>query len=245
MSDKQISVVLPKTISETIYEHLKSAIVRGDLKPGQRIQEKDVSSLFQVSATPVREAFFRLAAERFLAISARREVLVQGASMEEVWALYEVVGALDRHVLIKLAGAMTPARISELRKMTRKLGRFYADGDHQSYFDQNLKIHDWLWRSCENKALYETLSSLMEKIAIYRQHARFVPFADRKNLDKSYEEHVLILKAIENGDRDTLDAVIAVHWGKEFTGTCRDASNALPACPDADKPRGGGHTDKK
>ncbi len=84
MSLREKTLELPRTISETIYLHLKKAIVSGELRPGQRVQEKDIAALFKVSSTPVREAFFRLAAERYLAINARKEVLVQGASIEEV-----------------------------------------------------------------------------------------------------------------------------------------------------------------
>jgi DNA-binding GntR family transcriptional regulator len=211
----------PKTISETIYLHLKTAIIAGELKPGQRIQEKIISGLFHVSATPVREAFFRLAAERFLVINARKEVLVQGASLEEVRELYEVVRALDRFALRKLAGTLPAGEAETLRSMTSGLGDHYARDDHRKYLDQNLRIHDWLWKRTGNKALYDTLSQLMEKIAIYRQHSGFTPFADRKALEKSFNDHVLIMKAIINGDRDILEGVLARHWGEEFAEPSR------------------------
>jgi len=34
---------LPATISQAIYDHLKKAIIRGELKPGQRVQEKEIA----------------------------------------------------------------------------------------------------------------------------------------------------------------------------------------------------------
>ncbi|MCK7468567.1 MAG: GntR family transcriptional regulator [Desulfosudis oleivorans] len=50
----------PATLSETIYLALKKAMIDGEIKPGQRLQEKEIAALFSTSSTPVREAFFRL-----------------------------------------------------------------------------------------------------------------------------------------------------------------------------------------
>ncbi len=217
MSLREKTLELPRTISETIYLHLKKAIVSGELKPGQRVQEKDIAARFNVSSTPVREAFFRLAAERYLAINARKEVLVQGASIEEVRELYEVVRALDLYAVKKIAGTLAEGDVHMLEAMTRKLGECYDANDHQRYLEQNLKIHDWLWRANGNASLHETLTQLMEKIAIYRKSNGFSPFADQKSLDKSYADHVGILNALERGDRAALESIISSHWGEEFS----------------------------
>ncbi len=213
---KPKSIELPATISQVIYDHLKKAIIRGELKPGQRIQEKELAALFHVSSTPVREAFFRLAAEKFLTITARKEVLVQGASDAEVRELYEVVRALDGHAMKKVVGDLSAQDLGKLRMMTMKLGEYFEARDHQRYLEQNLGIHDRLWQACGNKYLYATLTQLMEKIAIYRKHSDFFPFADLKAMEKSYQDHLLIQEALEHRDLDGLEKVIETHWGEEF-----------------------------
>ncbi|HEX2695942.1 MAG TPA: GntR family transcriptional regulator [Acidobacteriota bacterium] len=213
---KPKTIELPATISQAIYDHLKKAIIRGELKPGQRIQEKDIAALFHVSSTPVREAFFRLAAERFLTITARKEVLVQGTSDAQVMELYEVVRALDGHAMKKVVRELTGHDLEKFRLMTMKLGEYYEAGDHQRYLEQNLKIHDRLWQVCGNKYLYAALTQLMEKIAIYRKHCDFVPFADAGAMEKSYRDHQFIQEALERRDLDGLEKVIETHWGEEF-----------------------------
>jgi DNA-binding GntR family transcriptional regulator len=213
---KPKTIELPATISQAIYDHLRKAIIRGELKPGQRVQEKEIAALFHVSSTPVREAFFRLAAEKFLTITARREVLVQGPSDAEVRELYEVVRALDGHAMKEVVGDLTAQDLEKLRMMTTKLGEYYGAGDHQRYLEQNLRIHDRLWQACGNKYLYATLIQLMEKIAIYRKHCDFVPFADAGAMEKSFRDHQLIQEALERRDLDGLEKVIETHWGEEF-----------------------------
>jgi len=62
---------LPKTLAETIYLHIKKRIIN-DLEPNQRITEKEITDLFNVSSTPVREAIHRLCAEKYCRKSERK-----------------------------------------------------------------------------------------------------------------------------------------------------------------------------
>ena len=84
----------PPTISETIYLYLKNAIITGELRSKQKIVEKEIASLFNVSQTPVREAIRKLSGEKLLIITARKDIIVAGASWGEVQELYQVVGLL-------------------------------------------------------------------------------------------------------------------------------------------------------
>ena len=60
--------VIPKTLSESVYNNLRIGIINNEFKAGQRIYEKEVAKSFGVSTTPVREAFLRLSAEGFITI---------------------------------------------------------------------------------------------------------------------------------------------------------------------------------
>jgi len=209
---------VPATLSETIYQALKKAVIDGELKPGQRLQEKEIAALFNTSSTPVREAFFRLAAEKYLVISARKEVLVQDTTHEEVRELYEMVRALDIPAMRKALLAITDDDIRELREMTKELGRLHDAKDHERYLEQNLRIHGRIWSSCGSAALCETLNELMAKIAIYRRKRDFAPYSDPASFEKSFRDHVEIFRLIEARDMAGLEKLIEVHWGEEFIG---------------------------
>jgi DNA-binding GntR family transcriptional regulator len=216
MDWKPADIPTPATLSETIYQTLKKAIVDGDIKPGQRLQDKEIARLFHASSTPVREAFFRLAAEKYLVINARKEVLVQDATLEEVLELYEIVRVLDKYAVRKALKAFREADIDKLRAMTRELGRLHDVGDHQGYLEQNLNIHDTVWRSCGNSFLYEILTELLTKIGIYRRKTNLPPFSNSDALEKSYQDHQNILRFIETGNLKGLEKLIDAHWGEEF-----------------------------
>ena len=207
---------VPATLSETIYQSLKKALIDGDIKPGQRLQEKEIAALFNTSSTPVREAFFRLAAEKYLVINARKEVLAQDTTQEEVRELYEIVRALDILALRKTLARIKDDDIRDLREMTAELGRCHDADDHQSYLEQNLRIHDKIWSFCGSLSLYETLSELMAKIAIYRRKTDFSPFSAPPALEKSFRDHREIFRLIEARDMAGLEKLIEAHWGEEF-----------------------------
>ena len=216
MDWKPEAIPAPATISETIFQALKKAIIDGEIKPGQRLQEKEIAALFHASVTPVREAFFRLAAEEYLVINARKEVLVQDATLEEVQELYEIVRVLDKYAVRNALKTFGAADIERLREMTAELGRLHEAGDHQGYLEQNLGIHDVIWRACGNHFLYETLTELMGKIGIYRRKSELPPFSSTKALAKSYQDHRNILHLIETGNLKALEKLIDAHWGEEF-----------------------------
>jgi len=216
MEQKRVAFKLPITISETIYKYIKKAIIRGEFKPNQRLQEKEIAKLFNVSVTPVREAFRRLAAEKHLVINARREVLVEKKTLQEVKELYEIVRVLDIFALKKIINILTDKDIEEMKKMTKKLGEYYKKKNIKKYLQQNLKIHDRVWQKCRNKFLYETLSHLMEKIEIYRMNRGFIPFSEVNSLEKSYRDHLSLLSAIEARDIEKLEKLVYTHWGEEF-----------------------------
>jgi len=217
MDWKPAAFQAPATLSETIYLSLKKAIIDGEIRPGQRLQEKEIAALYSTSSTPVREAFFRLSAEKYLVINARKEVLVQDTTKEEVRELYEIVRDLDILAARKSLARMGDHDIWEIGEMTAELGRFFAADDHPRYLDQILRTHDRIWSQCGSVSLYETLAELMAKIAIYRRKTDFSPFSDPPALEKSYRDHLEICRLIERRDVPGLEALIKDHWGEEFS----------------------------
>ena len=164
---KQKSLELPVTISETIYQYIKKAILSGELRAKQRILEREIANLYNVSQTPVREAIRRLSGEKYLIINARKEIIVAGVSWKEVQELYEVVGFLDFPACTKAMEKMTEKDIEDLSKMTQDLENFMDLGKSEKYLDFTLEIHKKIWGLCGNKFLYETLCNLIEKISFF------------------------------------------------------------------------------
>jgi len=210
---KEIKFKHPKTINEIIYQFVKKEIINGNFNPKQRMQEKQIAERFGVSTTPVREAFQRLSAEGFLQITARREVIVAGATLEEIKNFFKVVGVLDSYATKEIIHKLCDEDIEELKKITDKLAEYYRNGKVNVYFKENLKFHNTLWKKCDNKFLYQSLANLAEKSAFYaNQLAIHTP----SYLDSSYKDHVDLIKAIEKKDNNEVERILIYHWGGSF-----------------------------
>ena len=66
----------PQTLRERIYLHLREAITKSMLLPGERIIEKKIAEELNVSITPVREALLQLNMEGFVEIKTHKNVVV-------------------------------------------------------------------------------------------------------------------------------------------------------------------------
>lgn len=200
------------TISETIYKHLKKSIMEGELKPNQRIQEKEIAKLFEVSTTPTREAFQRLSAEKYLTINARKEVSIVSVSQEEIKEVFEVVRILDAFATKKALKNFNGKDIEDLRKMTDEMGNLCRQNKIGLYVKQNIKIHFHIWRKCNNNFLYRSLADLGDKF-IFFSNQLFAMIDNPSFLKKSYKDHLDLLEAIERRDADEVEKLLLSHWG--------------------------------
>src|SRR4051794_796607 len=81
-------------LTGVVYERLRSEIVRGELRPNERLIEAEIANRLRVSRTPVRESLQRLAADG-LVVSRRRGWVVYEHSMDQIRDIYETRAALE------------------------------------------------------------------------------------------------------------------------------------------------------
>ena len=72
------------TLSDKVYRILVDMIVSGKIAPDSRLREEHIAKQFNVSATPVREAFKRLASDGFIEIIPYHGAVVRGIDEKEI-----------------------------------------------------------------------------------------------------------------------------------------------------------------
>ena len=82
-------------LSESIFIELRSAILRGKLRPGEKLSEQQVCDKFGLSRTPVREAFRQLEVEGLIETIPNRGAFVVGLSKRDIEDLYEMRKAYE------------------------------------------------------------------------------------------------------------------------------------------------------
>ena len=83
------------TKSDCVAETIRRAILIGDLVPGQKITEKEISKFLKVSSSPVREAFQQLVAEGLLVKVPYYGISVNDVHIDDPKELYSIVTQLQ------------------------------------------------------------------------------------------------------------------------------------------------------
>ncbi len=216
MNNKKIfpeRFTIPKTLSQSIHDYLREAILKNELKAKQRINEKEIADQFQVSRTPVREAVVRLAAEGFVEIISHREAVVREVSYKELKEIFQVLGVLDKLAVGLIADQIKPAELTQLEKMTNRLERTYIVSEVEKFIELNYSIHETLWEGLKNKNdfLLKELNYCANQVKLC-SYPLTSAFKNPKILKKSMIAHKEIIEALKSKDKKRLETVTFDHW---------------------------------
>ena len=196
----QSDLVLLRTSSLTgaLERELEHLILTGALKPGERLNEIQLSTRFGTSRGPLREATRSLHAKGLVDIIRNRGVFVRSVSAAEATEIYEV-----RAAIFGLAGRLLTDRLSD--EMLAKLEDFLArmDGvaakrDFDEYYPINLAFHEYLVTSTGNATLVREYKGFVNKLHLCRARG----LVQAGGLAVSNREHREMVNALASGNRD-------------------------------------------
>jgi DNA-binding GntR family transcriptional regulator len=172
---------LRTTITDALVDQLRQQIRTGHLPPGSRLRQADVAAEFNVSTTPVREAFAALEREGLLVSSPHRGVIVFQPTVADLQETYEIRIPLEALATELGVKNMTDADIAELEAL---LAEMDAEADHQRYGELNLKFHSVIYRASQRPKLAKLIADLRESSAAYlRLNTEVSPTAQETQAD--------------------------------------------------------------
>lgn len=184
------------SLKDRAYQDIKLQIVRGKLKPGERLLEEKLSKGMNISRAPIREAFNRLEKEGFVIIIPRKGAMVSNITKKEIENIFEI-----REVIEPLAAKKSFSKISitELNKMGKKFKEFMdkpVDSKNRiQYSELDKKFHIFVVKNCDNEKIIELLSNFEEHMRWFRA---FYPH--KSSFNWSIKEHLGIIDSIKNND---------------------------------------------
>jgi len=218
MTDAKLNTALkrqPQQLSvEQVSEKIRSAILRGELKPGAKLTEQDLAAEFEVSRTPVREAIRQLEVERLLTRVPFVGVTVRRLSPEEVLELLEIREVLEGLVARLATRHMDDAHLARLQASLQRLTASAHQGDVASYLDHALAFRRTLVECCRSESLAEHVLVIENRLRLVGNRTAVLP----GRMDASINEHELLLEAIKRGD-----AALAERLNRERIQHIRDA----------------------
>jgi DNA-binding GntR family transcriptional regulator len=107
--------VIQSRLADDVYEQILSAIVNGDIAPGERLIQEKIASQINISRTPVREALLRLEQEGILEISGRKGFSIRKIAEDEVRQLYAVREAIEGYAARQVAEHKDPEHLAAIK----------------------------------------------------------------------------------------------------------------------------------
>lgn len=191
---------------ERVYEFVADAILRGLYAPGELLGEDAVCRAAGVSRTPVREAFHRLEAERFIEMLPRRGARVRPVTAREMLELYETRRLLEGFAIDRICSGerSLPEAVGALAARMRALG----EGDVHAHVEQDRLFHRTLVAAAQNGILteaYDGLRARQQHVALAALHA------DPSRLPLILDEHEALVAALAAGDGAGARGILAAH----------------------------------
>ncbi len=200
----------PKSLSESVLEHLRSEIVSGRLELGAAISERQLAERLNVSKTPVREALAQLRNEGLVTVVPRKGAYVFSLSAHEVIAICDFRVAIESAAL-RLAIERNPEPfVAEVRGIVAEMERCQQQGDIPAYLALDSEFHAAAFRHCENHYLSDSFERYAGKISALRTHLASKPLHTKL----SYQEHIQLLAAFASRDLDEVTRTLLKHIGR-------------------------------
>ncbi len=199
-----------RTLADKVCEQLVTAIVKGDIPPGQKISEPELARTYGISRGPLREAIRRLEGLRLVVRIPHVGARVVSLSPNELIEIYRVREALEGMACRLAAENMTAEDIASLRDLLYLHEKNIEKIDGRSYFQKegDLDFHHRIVQGSKNEKLLELLGGeLYHLVRMYRYQFS----VSKSRPQRALKEHHRILDAIEERDGELAELLMRRH----------------------------------
>ena len=189
------------------YQRIKNLILRYEFKPGQKLAQEDLAARLGVSLTPVREALRILEKEGYASPVRNRGFFVGEISLKEAEELFELREALEVLSVEKAIKYSDEAFLHALDACTREYQRVVTQALTRERILMDQRFHLLIARQADNESLRRMLEHVFERITLKRK----IEGAPPARGIVGYDEHVVILQAIREGDVGRAKDLVGLH----------------------------------
>ena len=203
------------SLCKLVRDDMLALILKGVLKPGQRINEPDVASRLQVSRVPVREALRELESLGLVVSRKHSGVFVRQLDAAEIRDLYQLRGLLDGFAGRCAAGLPAARReplLALLDNAVQAMRQAANDLDVPRYYAENLRFHWAIVESAGNHQLSDSYRGIVQKLHL----SRLKNLAQDIGMQASVAEHVELVQALRDADAARCEALMARHVGDAY-----------------------------
>ena len=183
-------------LRDVVFNTLRKAILRGELKPGERLMEIQLANKLGVSRTPIREAIRRLELEGLVLMIPRKGAEVAQITEKNMQDVLEVRKALEELSVQLACERITPEQVEEMKMAAEDFRKVLKSGDVTKIAEADVKFHDIIFAATNNQRLITLLNNLREQM--YRFRVEYLK--QKECYPQLLEEHDKLIALISGGE---------------------------------------------
>jgi len=201
----QTAAYLP--LRDVVFQTLHTAILKGDLKPGERLMELQLASKLGVSRTPIREAIRMLEQEGLAIMIPRKGAEVARMTEKDMEDVLQIRCSLEELVVRLACQNITQMEMQELRVAMEQFREKTTTEDIAAIAQADVNFHDVLYKSADNPKLLGLLNNLREQMYRYR-----VEYLKNPSIyQQLITEHRQLYEAVKMQDAEKAAAYTRMH----------------------------------
>lgn len=202
---------MQKEISQSIAE----LIVKGVLRPGDRLDEQSLAEQFDVSRTPIREAIQKLSSSGLVQLRPRRSAIVRRMSEDELSEAFEAMGELEGLCASYAAQRLNEAERLRLKALIQVSEIVSEAGNAHEAQEIDNEFHALIHGGVRNWMLTSLARETRLKVSPYSAIG-FHFDRDQIDLSVPHLQHARIAEAILDRDAAGARDLMTEHVGQNY-----------------------------
>lgn len=201
----------PKSLATLVTDRLRQEIVEGAFEFGAALSESIISKRYEVSRTPVREAFARLELEELVHTEPQIGTYVFTMDREQFAQISETRSILECAALRLAFERNRPALTNRWKRLLERLEAAADRGDTRRYSAADGEFHDVLFALADNPYLDASRRPFAARMAAIRNRLGL----SAEHIVKSRSEHRQLYELICGGEIEDAVSLLNDHITKK------------------------------
>lgn len=195
------------SLRDTAYDAIKHRIITCAFRPGEYINELQLSSVLKIGRTPVHQALDRLMIEGMVEVIPRKGVIVRPVSLNEVLQIIEVRLINECYCARLAAERANNSDIADLADVLRRTKHWTSMRNVENMMLLDREFHLLVARAGKNEVLADLLRGLHERSLRFW----FISLNAPAQYESVHDQHDAIFAAIQQRDPDKSEAAMRAH----------------------------------
>lgn len=205
--DHPFTIPRPLSLRSHVENVLRDAITSGRFQPGERLRERELCEMLDVSRTSLREALRQLEAEKLISHKPNVGPTVATINLKEAQELYAVRALLESFAVHEFARNASDIQIDQLGAAVQKLHHEAESGDQKRLLTAKAEFYEVILDGCGNALVKDMLLGMLSRINLLRSKS----FSQADRLRASLKEIDHLFELIRQRDAEAAQAASRQH----------------------------------